>query len=96
MTMPHERLRALQWAGELLRELAYDQSKHQALWGGQVPPKLRRQAVVILRHYPEDRELLKVAKWECPPWPKWIGLDPFEPQKSTGSGSSSSNPEAGS
>ena len=96
MTMPHERLRALQWAGEMLRELAYDQSKHQALWGGEVPPELRRQAVVILRHYPEDRELLNVAKRECPPWPKWIGLDPFEPKQRTDGGMGLSDPEAGS
>ena len=94
MTMPHERLRALQWAGELLRELAYDQSKHQALWGGEVPPELRRQAVVILRHYPENHELLNVAKWECRPWPKWIGLDPFEPKQPAVGGSGSSDPEA--
>ena len=93
MTMPHERLRALQWAGELLRELAYERSKHQALWGGQVPQELRRQALVILRHYPEDRELLHVAKWECPPWPKWIGLDPFEPRKPAGAESGTPDPE---
>ena len=93
MTMPHERLRALQWAGELLRELAYDQSKHQTLWVGQVPQELRRRALVVLRHYPEDHELLNVAKWECPPWPKWIGLDPFAPKKSASSGSTSSDPQ---
>ena len=78
MTMPHERLRALQWAGELLRELAHDRSKHQALWGGEVPQELRRQALVILRHYPAEHELLSAAKRENPPWPNWIGLDPFK------------------
>ena len=95
MTMPHERLRALQWAGKMLRELVYEHDKHQGLWGGEVPPKLRRQALVILRHYPADHELLSVAKRECPPWPQWIGLNPFEPKKPTGRGSGSSNPEAG-
>ena len=89
MTMPHERLRALQWAGELLRELARGQSKHQVLWGGEVPHELRRQALVVLRHYPENHELLAAAKWECHPWPKWIGLDPFEPKQSTDGGSGS-------
>ena len=96
MTMPHERLRALQWAGELLRELVYDDSKHQALWGGEVPKELRRQAMVVLRHYPEDRELLRAAKWENPPWPNWIGLDPFAPKKSTDAGSGTSDPKVGS
>ena len=96
MTMPHERLRALQWAGELLRELVYDRSKHQALWGGEVPPELRRQALVILRHYPADHELLSEARLGHPPWPKWIGLDPFAPKKSSGLGSGSSEPDEGS
>ena len=96
MTMPHERLRALQWAGELLRELVYCHSKHQTLWGGEVPLELRRQAMVILRHYPEDRELLQAANWDCPPWPNWIGLDPFEPKKATGAGSDTPNPRVGS
>ena len=96
MTMPHERLRALQWAGELLRELARDRGKDLDRWGGPVPQELRRQALVVLRHYPEDHELLSAAKWECHPWPNWIGLDPFEPRKSTGAGSGTPDPDAGS
>ena len=95
MTMPHERLRALQWAGELLRELAHGQSK-QVLWGADVPQELRRQALIILRHYPENHELLNVARWECHPWPKWIGLDPFAPKKATDAGRGTPNPDAGS
>ncbi|MEP7297665.1 MAG: BPSL0761 family protein [Burkholderiales bacterium] len=93
MTTPYERLRALQWAGELLRTLVYARSKHPELLGGRVPAELRRQALVILRHYPDDYELLTAAKRENPPWPNWIGLDPFEPKKSTGTGSGSSDPE---
>lgn len=96
MTMPHERLRALRWAGELLRELAYDHGKDQALWGGEVPQELRRQALVILRHYPENHELLHVATYENPPWPNWIGLDPFGPKKPTGAGSGTPEPKDGS
>ncbi|MEP7294624.1 MAG: hypothetical protein ABI702_00425 [Burkholderiales bacterium] len=43
-----------------------DIKKHQTLWGGEVPLELRRQPTIILRHYPEDYELLSTAKWDFP------------------------------
>ncbi|WP_409970210.1 BPSL0761 family protein [Piscinibacter sp.] len=41
-TLPSERLRALQWAGELLTEIKRDEA---------LPEGLRHQAHVTLRHY---------------------------------------------
>ena len=78
MTMPHERLHALQWAGELLREIAHDSDKHQELWGGKVPPELVKQASHILRHYPSDHELLAEARWTRAPLRRWLELDPLK------------------
>jgi hypothetical protein len=52
MTMPDERTRALVWAGGFLIQLARDQS---------LPLPLRRQAVVIARHFPTIEQLGSMA-----------------------------------
>lgn len=54
MTMPSERARALRWAGEFLRELRTRSD---------VPEDLKHQALVILRHYPENHDIQRVAKY---------------------------------
>ena len=54
MTMPQERTRALRWAGEFLREI---QSNPDA------DPKLKRQALFILRHFPEPHEIELWARY---------------------------------
>lgn len=59
MTMAHERRRALDWTGELMRELALSLEKHEELWGGQVPPKLRQFAPRVLGHDPSRGRLRK-------------------------------------
>ena len=53
MTMPDERLRALVWAGEYLRERRRDQTLSE---------EARREIVTILRHYPEPWELRDLAR----------------------------------
>ncbi|MDN8615249.1 BPSL0761 family protein [Variovorax ginsengisoli] len=62
MTMPYERRRALDFAGELMRELAFKPDRHQELWGGSVPLKLRQVAKHILRHYPEPWQIEAAIK----------------------------------
>lgn len=52
MTMPSERTRALRWAGEFLREIRTRSD---------VPEALKSQALVILRHYPEDHDIKRAA-----------------------------------
>ena len=56
MTMPLERTRALRWAGEFLREIRTRQD---------VPPDLKQQALVILRHYPEPGDIERKAKLDA-------------------------------
>jgi hypothetical protein len=53
MNMPCERTRALRWAGEFLREVSASPECSKAL---------RRQAVVILRHYPDTDEIAHQAQ----------------------------------
>lgn len=48
MTMPDERARALRFAGEVLREL---------LTREDIPPDMKQQARVTLRHYPTEQQL---------------------------------------
>jgi hypothetical protein len=48
MTMPHERARALRFAGETLRDL---------LTNPDVPASVKQEARVTLRHYPSARDL---------------------------------------
>lgn len=52
MTMPHERTRALLWAGSFLIQIARDKS---------LPLQLRRQAVAIARHFPTIEEVGSMA-----------------------------------
>jgi hypothetical protein len=48
MTTPAERYRALVWAREFMEELRCSEG---------VSPEIRRQAVVILRHFPRNSDL---------------------------------------
>ncbi len=48
MTMPEERTRALIMAGDFLREL---------MQSPDVSEEIRRQAMVVLRHYPTEDEI---------------------------------------
>ncbi|MFC0679820.1 BPSL0761 family protein [Lysobacter korlensis] len=52
MTMPKERTRAMLWAGSFLIEVARDRS---------LPLQLRRQAVVIARHFPTIEDVGSMA-----------------------------------
>lgn len=52
MTMPHERTRALRFAGELLRAVLADES---------LPREVRDQATAVLRHYPSPQEIKHIA-----------------------------------
>ena len=75
MTIGYERRRALEFAGELLRELAFQPERHEELWGGQVPPKLRDVARHILRHYPEPWQI-EAAVGSAAPLCWWISEEP--------------------
>ena len=75
MTVAYERRRALEWAGELLRELAFQPGRHEELWGGPVPSKLREVARHILRHYPEPWQL-EMAVESKEPVCDWISEEP--------------------
>ena len=52
MTIPHERTRAMLWAGGFLIELAQDTS---------LPIAVRRRAVVIARHFPTIEDVSTMA-----------------------------------
>ncbi len=52
MTMPDERTRALRWAGEFLLKVQR---------GDEFSEAIKREAKVILRHYPRDFEI----KWQA-------------------------------
>jgi hypothetical protein len=56
MTMPNERTRALRWAGEFLREVS---TSHE------VSDVLKKEAVVILRHYPSALEIKHQAQYSA-------------------------------
>ncbi len=53
MTSPVERTRALLWAGGFLIEVAWDKT---------LPLALRREAVVIARHYPTIEQVAGMAR----------------------------------
>lgn len=55
MTMPNERTRALIQTRELLLELAKDPSLSESI---------RRQARQLLRHYPNENEILRAGLLE--------------------------------
>lgn len=50
MTMPHERLKALIWAGEMLNELARPGDATKEDWGTEVPEKVCRKALTDSWH----------------------------------------------
>lgn len=52
MTMPHERTRALLWAGGFLVELSRDTS---------LPLAIRQRAVVIARHFPTIEDVTTMS-----------------------------------
>lgn len=57
MTMPHERTRALLWAGGFLIELARDES---------LPIAVRQRAVAIARHFPTIEDVSHMARFRHP------------------------------
>ena len=57
MTMPHERTRALLWAGGFLIEVARDES---------LPIAVRQRAVAIARHFPTIEDVSHMAKFRHP------------------------------
>ena len=75
MTRPYERRRAIEWAGEMLRDIQMA-SKDEANWGGPVPEKLRALAVRILRHYPQPSQIKAAATMDAVPVSDWIGPEP--------------------
>ena len=74
MTVAFERRRALEWAGETLREIRME-SKDMELWGGPVPEKLREMATRILRHYPEPWQIEAATEMEDEAVCDWISKD---------------------
>lgn len=75
MTLPYERRRAIEWAGETLRDLRSPRKDLQ-LWGGPVPEKLRQMADRILRHYPEPWQIDEAVEMDDLPVSDWIGKEP--------------------
>ena len=57
MTMPHERTRALLWAGGFLIELARDEN---------LPTTVRQRGVAIARHFPTIEDVSHVAVFRHP------------------------------
>lgn len=57
MTLPHERFRAVKFAEEFLRDLAFDKTLYP-----RVPQAVRKEAAAILRHYPSQYEMGLVAE----------------------------------
>lgn len=82
MTMPDERTRALLWAGGFLIELARDT---------RLPVDIRRNAVVIARHFPTIEDVSTMAIFrhssglgiglaspsECPAWAEDLRYGPL-------------------
>lgn len=74
MTLPYERRRSLQWAGEMLRDMR--SHKDLELWGGPIPDKLRQLAIQILRHYPEPWQIAAAVKMRDVAVSDWIAEEP--------------------
>lgn len=55
MTMPDERARAVIETKQFLQELVRD---------SRLQPETRRQAKVLLRHYPDERDVMLIAQLE--------------------------------
>ncbi len=56
MTLPDERYRAVMWAKRFLIELATDRTKYP-----RVPKQVRQEAFSIMRHFPNDWDMKRVA-----------------------------------
>jgi hypothetical protein len=54
--MPNERTRALRWAGEFLLKVQR---------GDEFSEAIKREAKVILRHYPRDFEIKRQAEFDA-------------------------------
>ena len=57
MTMPDERYRAVIWASNFLGDIANNPKKYP-----RIPKTIRQEAWSILRHYPSDWEMSRVAE----------------------------------
>lgn len=68
MTMPDERTRALVMAGDFLREL---------IQSPDVSEEIRRQAIVVLRHYPTEDEIDHKIR-HIPAMRGWLDRRPSE------------------
>ncbi len=71
MTMPHERARALRFAGEMLRELQRNPD---------VPESIRQEARSTLRHYPGTLELKSMIEDVDRLTGSWDGIHWLEPE----------------
>ena len=90
MTMPHERTRALRWAGEFLREV---------MQSPECSAELKHQAYMIFRHYPEPHSIAHEARYSgyARQGVPWLGPeDPPTPPgaRDTTAGPAGVSPEA--
>jgi hypothetical protein len=74
MTIPLERRRAFEWAGELLKNLTIERNDRE-LWGAPIPEALREQAKRILRHYPSEAEIIAATEMDDVVVSEWISKD---------------------
>ncbi len=56
MTLPDERYRAVMWAKRFLESVAYDRKNYP-----RIPKKVRGEAHSILRHFPSQWDMDRVA-----------------------------------
>lgn len=75
MTLPYERRRALEWAGETFRQIRWA-SKDEEYWGGPVPERLREVVKRIMRHYPEPAQIEAATLMDDLPVSAWIAGEP--------------------
>ncbi|MDM0116224.1 BPSL0761 family protein [Variovorax sp. J22R133] len=69
MTLPHERLRALESAYEFLMHVAHGTPGDRARFDGLVPRRMVDHARAILRHYPSPAEMrVAVVSSEMKNW----------------------------
>ena len=71
MTMPHERARALRFAGEMLREIQRNPD---------VPESIRQEARATLRHYPTPLDLKSMIEDVDRLTGAWDGIHWLEPE----------------
>ncbi|WP_156481008.1 BPSL0761 family protein [Variovorax sp. PAMC 28711] len=82
MTVPYERRRAIEWAGQALRDMR-SETKDATLWGAAVPEKLRQLATQILRHYPTPEQIDAATGMDDVPVSGWIAGEPGDREKPT-------------